>query len=391
MNWNFLKTAEPKAIEQSPEAGIKALSDDDFYAIQNTVGGPERYQRMTAWAHYGMLPAYVERYDRIMDGGDRQAIQIMVNDLRGHFNRACERAGGEDQLLSREYESESNTSALETNRGQEFCDNLYSLCGSREHFARVLSMGKQGYASPDELEDFEATVTDTSKSTYDAFQAWMNLKMKIVRRGDGIYDADESWHTANDSSLTGDDHVRSLNSLVCAIWKHTPFGRGGMNPPWIISEPWDESGACRVHWFHPEGNTQDQIRASCYYVIDNSGVAYVEEYFEALRANNFKQQIAMSLTIIRDIMGQYNEGESMRLFWDSLSARKSESAVRKRRAIRQAGSYLAVFGLTVLIGTGLKNLPGGKNATFLVSAGAVAAWLALLNHPKFERWYLADD
>lgn len=42
MNWNFLKTAEPKAIEQSPEAGIKALSDDDFYAIQNTVGGPTR-------------------------------------------------------------------------------------------------------------------------------------------------------------------------------------------------------------------------------------------------------------------------------------------------------------------------------------------------------------
>ncbi len=73
------------------------VSDADVNAIQNAVGGEQQYADIVNWASSNLDPADIQAFDSIIDGGNRQAIQLAVAGLKSQYDEAN---GYEGRMLS---------------------------------------------------------------------------------------------------------------------------------------------------------------------------------------------------------------------------------------------------------------------------------------------------
>jgi hypothetical protein len=72
------------------------ISDDQVAELRGIAGGDESYQEMIAWASENLSPQEIQRYDKVIAGGNYDAISFAVEALKSKYTEAM---GVEGQLF----------------------------------------------------------------------------------------------------------------------------------------------------------------------------------------------------------------------------------------------------------------------------------------------------
>jgi len=81
-----LAQAYLEARHQAEQAQIPELSDEDVEGIQGSVGGPQAYQAMTAWAAENLSEQEINMFDTVMERGDPLAMFFATQALAARYN-----------------------------------------------------------------------------------------------------------------------------------------------------------------------------------------------------------------------------------------------------------------------------------------------------------------
>ena len=136
--------------------------------------------------------------------------------------------------------------------------------------------------------------------------AYTRLKKKVListqyEGGKGI-DNDWTIYRAEESKAQyfGD----LLNKRVLDLWQYTSWGQNGEKPVQYLRSN-DANGVC-VSWCSPDVDLEkERGTESCYYFVSDDGVAVVREFNEYLLLANEQHLHAAALTIIKDVMGDF--------------------------------------------------------------------------------------
>lgn len=88
----YLKYRQQIEATQSTED----ISDDQVAELRGIAGGDESYQEMIAWASENLSPQEIQRYDKVIAGGNYDAISFAVEALKSKYTEAM---GVEGQLF----------------------------------------------------------------------------------------------------------------------------------------------------------------------------------------------------------------------------------------------------------------------------------------------------
>ena len=141
---------------------------------------------------------------------------------------------------------------------------------------------------------------------YGIKDAYTRLKKKVListqyEGGKGI-DNDWTIYRAEESKAQyfGD----LLNKRVLDLWQYTSWGQNGEKPVQYLRSN-DANGVC-VSWCSPDVDLEkERGTESCYYFVSDDGVAVVREFNEYLLLANEQHLHAAALTIIKDVMGDF--------------------------------------------------------------------------------------
>ena len=75
----------------------KDLTDVEVNKIQESVGGPEQYRRMIAWASENMEQQTLETFNTMISNGNADAVQLAVNGLKAEYEA---KEGYEGKMLT---------------------------------------------------------------------------------------------------------------------------------------------------------------------------------------------------------------------------------------------------------------------------------------------------
>lgn len=84
---------------------VAELSDADVSTIKNSVGGEQEYDNIVGWASQNMSQAESDAFDNIINTGNKEAIQLMVDGLKAKYES---QNGYEGRMLQGKQASQSN-------------------------------------------------------------------------------------------------------------------------------------------------------------------------------------------------------------------------------------------------------------------------------------------
>ena len=110
-----------------------------------------------------------------------------------------------------------------------------------------------------------------------------------------------------------------LNKRVLDLWNLTEWSNKFAKPIQFLRS---ESGQFVVaSWHHPDGDSLgDRGKESCFYLIANDGVVIIREHNEVLNLSNEIDLNAAAMTIIKDVMGEYDMNKISKVFYVNLSS-----------------------------------------------------------------------
>ena len=92
--------------QNTPEAEpVAELSDADVASIKNSVGGEQEYDNIVGWASQNMSQAESDAFDNIINTGNKEAIQLMVDGLKAKYET---QNGYEGRMLQGKQSAQSN-------------------------------------------------------------------------------------------------------------------------------------------------------------------------------------------------------------------------------------------------------------------------------------------
>ncbi len=134
---------------------------------------------------------------------------------------------------------------------------------------------------------------------------------------ENTYDSKQSnIFTSGDSAET---HAKRLNNLLLEFWEFTPFLEDNPVPVCLASKNEDES--INISFCGGTLENKDYSKKSCFYRIDQEGMAHVKESNEVLNLNDLHQIYGIIYTIIADMYGEYDGNEVM----EKLTNNKNQS------------------------------------------------------------------
>ena len=83
--------------EKNSTPATDDVTDSDLTELRQIVGGDDEYGSMLNWASENLSPEEIDRYDAVMENGDKNAMSFAVEAL---FNRYQDAVGVEGQLLT---------------------------------------------------------------------------------------------------------------------------------------------------------------------------------------------------------------------------------------------------------------------------------------------------
>ena len=178
----------------------------------------------------------------------------------------------------------------------------------------------------------------------------LSMTDRIVSTGEWGHDfplmifADEHEDPGSYPDLDGEEWVSRLNNYVLRLWEFTPFADDYAEPVQLMFSPWEEDRQTKVlSYRHPSGNHEmsKRISESCYYYIDRDGTAYVREYNEALDLGCRQTRATVACTIIRDVMGDYNMGETLNRYIDDIR-KSADERVKELEAAEMAEAAIGI-------------------------------------------------
>ena len=190
----------------------------------------------------------------------------------------------------------------------QLLDDLFFRCGGRENMYKLI--GSAIKKNEEGLIKFLRVVNSARTSTFSQWQLEVPYAFRDLKRDtlilldkkvqikqdlfDGVFKKDDQ---------DADYFVNVLNNRILALWEFTDWGKSGMKVPNGLRSGKDIKN---VSWFHPEGTTEDLKKESCFYYIYPDGIAVVREHNEYLDLKDDSQVQSGALTIIRDIMVEYD-------------------------------------------------------------------------------------
>lgn len=98
--------------EQGTKSTVESdITDSDLSELRGIVGGDNEYTSMISWASDNLSSEEIDRYDSVMDAGDKNAMTFAVEAL---YNRYQDSVGVEGQLLT----GKATTTTKDTFRSQ---------------------------------------------------------------------------------------------------------------------------------------------------------------------------------------------------------------------------------------------------------------------------------
>ena len=192
-------------------------------------------------------------------------------------------------------------------RAFQTLDDFFFRCGGRENMYKV--MGTAVTEDKEGLLNFLKVVNGEGLSfnewQLNAPYAYRDLKRSVLQKlekrvptkkdtFDGVFAQENQ---------DADYFVNIMNNRVLSLWAHTEWGKKGMNVPYALKSGGDVKN---ISWYHPEGTFDDRKTESCLYYVYPDGIAVVREHNEYLDLKDDAQVQSGALTVIHDLMGDYD-------------------------------------------------------------------------------------
>ena len=201
----------------------------------------------------------------------------------------------------------------------EILDDLFFRCGGRNNMYKII--GSAVIEDEEGLLSF-LKVLDGEGSSFDDWQlnvpcAYRDIKKSVLLKlnkrvptkkdtFDGIF--------AHDGQDV-DHYVNIMNNRVLGLWAYTEWGAEGMNAPYVLVSGREVKN---MSWYHPEGTFEDRKVESCFYYVYPDGIAVVREHNEYLDLKDDAQVQSVALTVIRDLMGDYDVDHVSDSFYEAV-------------------------------------------------------------------------
>jgi hypothetical protein len=211
-------------------------------------------------------------------------------------------------------------------------ENLFHRLGGEDNFHALLAL-----SSNDEeqlLKNFIESFADTS-----SHQVWeshiqdsyLNLKKSVLLRTQiNAFPEDGSEWLIHDRQGSNAMYFSDLlNKRVLDLWRLISWCDSFEQPIQYLRS--EGGGYVCASWCHPDVDpTGDRGKESCYYFISDEGIAVVREFNEYLNLANERALNGAAMTIIQDVMGEYDmESVSTAFYQQTLHKAKSDYGRRK--------------------------------------------------------------
>lgn len=201
----------------------------------------------------------------------------------------------------------------------EILDDLFFRCGGRDNMYRLI-----GSAITEDEEGLLSflKVLNGAGTSYEDWQldvpyAYRDLKkrvlLKLNKRVPTKKDAFDGVFTQENQDA--DYFANIMNSRVLSLWEHTEWGKKGMNAPYALKSGGEVKN---ISWYHPEGTIDDRKTESCFYYVYADGIAVVREHNEYLDLKDDAQVQSGALTVIHDLMGDYDIDQVSDSFYEAV-------------------------------------------------------------------------
>ena len=172
------------------------------------------------------------------------------------------------------------------------------------------------------LEKFLAAILDTTD-----FDRWLvcvqdtyvHLKKAILLKKSPAVQMDPESLIHYIEGADAVSYSNLLNHRVLALWSITEWGDKYQNPIQFLRS--QGGGFVIASWCHPEVNPMEEHgKESCYYFISDDGIAVVREFNEYLNLVSETDLIAAAMTIIKDVMGEFDMEKVSSAFYEQILA-----------------------------------------------------------------------
>lgn len=82
------KAGIPKSVVDAYIAGQQALQDSAVAEVVEAIGGQETFDQIAGWAREALSDSEAAAFDRVIDGGDPEAIKLAVAGLKARYEAA---------------------------------------------------------------------------------------------------------------------------------------------------------------------------------------------------------------------------------------------------------------------------------------------------------------
>ncbi len=134
-----------------------------------------------------------------------------------------------------------------------------------------------------------------------------NEDTQLDQNIENTYDSKQSNIFASGDSA--ETHAERLNNLLLEFWEFTPFSEDNPVPVCLASKNEDKS--INISFCGGTLENKDYSKKSCFYRIDQEGMAHVKESNEVLNLNDLHHIYGIIYTIIADMYGEYDGNEVM--------------------------------------------------------------------------------
>lgn len=211
-------------------------------------------------------------------------------------------------------------------------ENLFHRLGGEDNFHALLALSSDNEEQL--LKNFIESFADTS-----SHQAWesrvhdsyLDLKKSVLLRTQvNAFPEDGSEWLIHDRQGSDAMYFSDLlNRRVLDLWRLTSWCDSFEQPIQYLRS--EGGGYVCASWCHPDVDpTGDRGKESCYYFISDEGIAVVREFNEYLNLANERALNGAAMTIIQDVMGEYDmESVSTAFYQQTLHKAKSDYGRRK--------------------------------------------------------------
>ena len=220
---------------------------------------------------------------------------------------------------------------ISPNQWQKLAENiwesLFHRLGGENNFYALIGLCSDSDEQP--LEKFIASFSESSshKEWEKCIQdSYLNLKKSVLLRTqiDAFPEDGSEWLIHDRKGSNAMYFSDLLNKRVLDLWRLTSWCDSFGQPIQYLRS--EGGGYVCASWCHPDVDpTGDRGKESCYYFISDEGIAVVREFNEYLNLANERALNGAAMTIIQDVMGEYDmESVSTAFYQKTLHKAKSD-------------------------------------------------------------------